>query len=984
MLDRSITNLGNVLKLVESNGGKPQLGKLQSTADTGLAAIARGELKVLMDLATTYSKYKVSNFEGTEIPDGVQWITSLAIDGFEYEVGGNGQSLKPTAFILQAYKNANAVYIKSPLTTPAAQYEAAAITLQHCIDQFETVLNGTTIDATTNEPKSKNPDGSDEVGVAYSGKGTLNSINTAKANITTAVAQYNTVLKATRKASSDTEIALVPDGQYYADAGAITDMTNAINQANTDLRSVQRTAGALKFFQDSLATLKAEYEAFTGISDGDSNTTAPTDIPRKLKGKLAVSDTASLAAQALKDIFEDAKNVIVPIANDGTAATDTTAKTYLESFIKKVINDDSVQFDFTTAPDVDDTKPATPGDAENPEGELGEGTFVLEITLKDGTLESINGKFGIAAVPYKWNAITKADVLASAALINSVDEFIIDGALLNVKADDPSGSPTAKEANGLLAAKEIKDQIEKLIANDSITVTIVDSASDGNTDLDTMINLTSNAASAGTAYEEQTNDTAKEEGEDGAFEFKVVLSIPYSAASSVMTMSNIEDEVEEVLNDGDSSASDPTDPETYTVILKSELVAKVTPAAYKESSISDALAITAAVKAFETNYPLGTALSVVNTLDKPAHTNELIKAQLSEQIRAFLVKPTKEAPNSNDPSIDYKAFQGVTFEIEKSASSTLPTDSAAGAYMFNIKFIKGNETQSTSDLASWTLDDTPGIAIAQNPVNPLKGLKDALENFPTYINNNPSATTPEMVYFALTTDNAANKGAADAAMLEYLTTSSATANSGAYAGVVITLESEYKAPILSTATKFGTDGFYKFVATLKQNGRELKTFSIYVPIIALPYKESQESLALNQMLMSLGVDINDVNNFEEVPEYESYDNFEYDNYDDMEYFEFNEEFDEEFLSDDEQYDYNYDNVDYYDNYDDDDMYFNDDDLDFDNGFENDFQDEEQFFDEEQYYEDQQNYEEEFLNEFVKKNSKSYGLISSIINFFKRG
>ncbi|ONI48087.1 hypothetical protein AN643_03410 [Candidatus Epulonipiscioides saccharophilum] len=254
-----------------------------------------------------------------------------------------------------------------------------------------------------------------------------------------------------------------------------------------------------------------------------------------------------------------------------------------------------------------------------------------------------------------------------------------------------------------------------------------------------------------------------------------------------------------------------------------------------------------------------------------------------------------------------------------------------------------------------------------------------MENFPTYVATDANVVANGGTIFNLTTDNAASKGAADASMLAYLETTTA-----AVTGLEISIESEYKAPILSTSTKFGTDGFYKFVATLKQDGRELKTFSIYVPIIALPYKESQESFALNQMLMSLGVDINNVDDFEEVPEYEVYDNVEYDNYDDMEYFEFNEEFDEEFLAEDQYYDYNYDEIEYYDNYDNDDMYFNDDDFDFDDGFENDLYDDEQFFDEEQYYEDQQNYEEEFLNEFVKKNSKSYGLISSIINFFKRG
>ncbi len=976
LLDRSITTLGNVIKLIEVNSGAPNLGKVQSTTDSGLAIAAKAELKRLMDIATAYSKYKTSIYEGTDLADGTLWITGLSLNDFSYEEDGNGQSVKPTTFMLQAVKNATTIYNKSPIApanTPASVYELAAIDLQHCIDQFETVLNGTLTDLESGTSTSTLPTGETAEDVAYSGKGILTSINKAKADITAAVTQYNVIVRSTKPASSADEIAKVPDGQYYAESGDISTMTGAINKANTDLRSLQRTVGALKFFQDSLATLKTTYKLFTvGNPDATPN---PIEPQRKLKGEHATpSDAVSLALTALEDLFSEEngpENVIVPLKDSTNSMDPTSAGDYLKSFIEKVINNENVIVTLDS-PTIG-TAPR-PGTATSPEGTPGAGTVKITLSDKNNNTNSQEiaiAHFSVAAVPYKWSDVTKSDVLSSVALINAAkDKLSIDGGILDAKIDDTlTTDDLVKQANGQKAAAQIKKEIEKLIANDSITVTIVagdstitDALTEGKN-----LNHASGIAAAGAAYTKvQINDTAKDPGEDGTFTFNVVLGINYTdiSAHDIMLMNDpIEEKVDvtEITLDGDGGAENL---DRYTVILNGEIEIKVTPGAYKESSASDATAVMTAIKAFNTNYALGGTFTIKNTLDKPGHTEELVKAQLSEQIRALLVKPTKEAPNGNDPSIDYKAFQGVTFEIETvTTGTTFPSDTGAGTYCFKINFIKGNEKGSPTG-TDWTHDAT-GINIPQNPKNPVNELKKAIENLPEYINDNPIATSPENVYFNLTTDNASNKSEADEAMLAFLKTASATY----YADIEITLTSEYKAPILSTATKFGTDGFYKFIATLKKGERELKTFSIYMPIIALPYKESQKMQAMNDMLLSLGVDVNDLADFEESPDYDNA------NPSDIEDLDFiiidDQEFTEEFLAEDEVLEYEYL----------DDMHF-DDNLEFDNDFESELEEVEDFFDEEQ-LEYQENYEEELLEEFVKKQSKSYRLISSIINLFKR-
>ncbi|WP_305767943.1 hypothetical protein [Candidatus Epulonipiscium viviparus] len=192
-------------------------------------------------------------------------------------------------------------------------------------------------------------------------------------------------------------------------------------------------------------------------------------------------------------------------------------------------------------------------------------------------------------------------------------------------------------------------------------------------------------------------------------------------------------------------------------------------------------------------------------------------------------------------------------------------------------------------------------------------------------------------------------------------------------GAKVTLDDKYtafKKALSATPAKAGINGIFKFVAVVTDGDRTERTFQITIPIVALPYEKPEEVKAVEANLISLGVDLEAIGQFEEeeIPAFNE--PVIEENYEDEFVSEYTEEFVEEELTFDEPA---YEEEAY-------------EEPTFDEEY---FEEEyfEELFEEEEYFEEQfeEQFEEELFMEesFDFSASKNKSFIARVKNLFKR-
>ncbi len=943
------TNIKTITTVLERS--EPKEGTLEG--DMTDAAKARLVLKAQIDQANAYVKTRISNYQGTELADGVTWVTGANVDGFKYSDTENADSIRPTIFISMAVKRAMPAYNKLYTAVGAQEgYEQASTDLQSAIDQFENIL------------ANKTPGGAD-VGAdkpRLSGTGSLNSINVEKVAINAKMAEYSTTVKLTRVASDDTAIAKLPEGVYYASATEIGTMNTAIATARKALGTFEKTADAATFLRDVVsADLTEAHNTFLSA--------------RKMKG-IYEETTMATAETAIKTLFDgdDENQIILP-----ASSTVDSAKAYIKNLVESVIANETITVDVN---DVAIGTASTPGTAEKPEGTAGSGTAKIKLTNTQAAADAtdkditVDATFKVAATPYKWDAISKTNVLMAASKVHSETEFVVDGAIAKAASDaeDPAADETTKlAAEAKAVAADLKMQIENLINDSAIEVFVVAADSDENNALTGDKNLTTITA-ATDDYEHQTPDTENKKGEDGQLEFNVALRLSFDEVPGILMIAEpaIVSELVEVTNDDATGAA--ASEEHYTVIFKDALTAKVTAAPYTVSSPADKAAVDMANTIYTENVEK-TAHSIENTLENPATTEALAKAQISKQITNLLTKGF--GSNSTDAAHNYDVIEDVTFEII-TKTFTAPTREADGSFTFAVKFTQGIDSTSSADQAALT--------ITQNPEDALGDFVAALESFPTFAATyvyNASGSLEKVdpkddgsfEYeegvgpYVLADKNATDKLRASSDIMLYL---GAAVKNAVGSGATVTLDDKYtafKRALSATPAKAGINGIFKFVAVVTEGDRTERTFQITIPIVALPYEKPEEVKAVEANLISLGLDLDAIDKFEE-EEIPAFNEPAIEENDEDEFVsEYTEEFVEEELTFDEPA---YEEEAY-------------EEPTFDEEYEEYF--EELFEEEEEYFEEQfeEQFEEELFMEesFDFSTSKNKSFIERVKNLFKR-
>ncbi|WP_010165987.1 hypothetical protein [Candidatus Epulonipiscium viviparus] len=603
-------------------------GKLDSDLETADAVKAKNELTMLIAQAFEYTKYAQSDVQGNDVADGLAWVTEEDVDGFT--VDGESESMAPKEFIIDAHKAASDVLKANPHTAEgsAAKLTEAIGKLELAIEQFANVV------------ANKTPAGEAVAGdTLIGGLGTMDTLNTAKEVLTARIeaikAYVETVVEVSSMTdeSEDGDIYELAMGTLYSDTDSISAIETAIEIATDAISDLEDTAtDAAKLTAGSLdgttaddpaaaptsalGHLNSAFELFSGIDDNHPKTNEDTTKIDKVKEKSKYAGTPlEQAVAAITAVLESDELIVVPALKTGTTdAMDTDgAKAHIETKLNEVITAAGIDMNITVdrsgtatpitaqfkvEATITGFTAATPGTAEEPDGEVGENEVSVKITLMedDGTTAVtgtgiepvvIEGEFIVAAAPYKWTVIEKSAVLEAASRIHSSREFTIDGNLLiNADAD----KATRNKANALLAAKEIEKQVKALINNGDVEVYIVSEGFDAETgELKAENIFTTDTVDATAAYEPQVNKPdpedpeAEDESEDGAFVFNIALRIPYAKANpGVATISTpaIEDELVEVVKDDASGADDTTNNEFYTVIFDETFEAIITPGEY--------------------------------------------------------------------------------------------------------------------------------------------------------------------------------------------------------------------------------------------------------------------------------------------------------------------------------------------------------------------------------------------------------------------
>ncbi|ONI48342.1 hypothetical protein AN643_01935 [Candidatus Epulonipiscioides saccharophilum] len=340
-LDTVTANLNKALTAI----GTPKSGTLTKGSDSEEASIARSDLKILINEALALSKFKTSANNGTDVPEGTDWVTTETVDEFEtYE--GSSASAAPTRFILNAYNEAlvahNKKYAADPDTGQSleavseAAYDLAKKVLQHAIDQFTNIRNNLTpIDGTS---------WTDSDSVAMSGgSGSSNAIKEARTVLKERIDLITDVVKNTLESSDGDN---VPDGRYYAGSSDIDTIETALANATLAWRDTKKSEKELTYGSEdgdtvasdqipagdpdvgkpfsALGILNGAYEIFAGVDDNHSGsgTVGVGAEKRKLKGSpdpvtAHESSPLGLASQAVINLSHSPPQIYSHLLSHG-------------------------------------------------------------------------------------------------------------------------------------------------------------------------------------------------------------------------------------------------------------------------------------------------------------------------------------------------------------------------------------------------------------------------------------------------------------------------------------------------------------------------------------------------------------------------------------------------------------------------------------------------------------------------------------------
>ncbi len=873
-LDTVTANLTKALTAI----GTPRPGTLTAGSDSEEASIAKSELKVAINEAAMLMKTKTSANHGTDVTDGVNWVTTETIDEFE-DIDGVNAAATPITFIKTAYNTALTEYNKNhgaDQSVREAAYDTAKAALNHAIAQFNNVMINcdpvTGVDWAGPEPE------------IIGGTGTLNDTKIARAVLKERIDLITDVVRNTVEASDPDDVL---DGRYYADSSDIGNMQTALDDATAIWRDTKKSEKELTYGStdgntvasdrnsatpaipvSALGTLNGAYELFTGVNDncaGTNQTLTGSDPihatkQRQLKGILNAANPeevspVGLAKDIVIELFTVAASIpTIPVnlvldTNGAvesalSAGNQTKVQDYIQELIENAINNSNVTVAVTlsaTAGDYTAPTDIATGSIENFTVVLTEpgNTVANKWTIHSATtISSTNPEFetlsttlevNIAKPEEKWNNITKADIFNAATLITVAASDDNDPSVLDVDhyAYDSTLDPTTDIGkNTQVIAKTVKRQIEELIDNPAIEVTICKDDASITTGVLTSTDLTAATDDDAIKKAPKPATSEEEEGEAGEFEFKVKLSIPYdkttAQASRALDTPDIESDLIEVTDESGSGGEDGTDPDFYTVLMKDAITIEIEPKPYVQVASADTIAVAEAKKAVTSDgSTLITNLAVTNTLEKPGNTLALANAQISEQVNTLLL--TKQS--YYDPELTKK----VTFEIVEDLTDTGFTEPgitgigtpAVGTYKFKIRFKQGD--------AELTTDQFDITSIAITPVDATADFKNEIENFVKF--TNPASGTK----LELTDINAFTSGEAIAQISNYI---NGKKPSGVTAAINVAMTA-FKAPTKSTATKFGTNGSITFVVTFTtgsgDSAKVIETFPIFTNILATEY-----------------------------------------------------------------------------------------------------------------------------------------------------
>ncbi|WP_305767825.1 hypothetical protein [Candidatus Epulonipiscium viviparus] len=607
-----VTSLGNVVK---NASAALQDGKLSVDHAYSDAVKARVKLKVLLEEVAPMTKTWTSKAQGTDITDGVKWVTPEKLDGFI--VAGEEESIAPVEFITNVYKAANAAYIK-PYTVAGIveSYEKAIIDLEAAIRQFTNVLN------------NKLPNGDDLAtdDEAIGGVGTEDALELAKRVLSNRIAFVTNYVNSVSEVSNvtdftaDGEIYELEIGTSYALDNDIEEMKEAIEAAQDAMDDLEGTPeDAAKLTAGSLNGVTVDTGATAGKESilnilNKAFDTFKDEVTEKVKWAGTILEQAQVAVEAMfgETLPVVAANIEVDNAG-GYTALETHLKTMVDEVIEKAYinmtvpadssagkqNSATVETEIKVTVEVTDATDAIDGDMDEAAGEIGEGSATIKLELEavagSGTMahkldpvEIEDFEFEIAAAEYKWNMAKKANALEAAAKVYGIkDDFKINGALLNDKTADTT---ERKAVNAKIAVKELRTHIEKLINNTDVEVYIVSEDFDADDTEFKADNIFAEPTATRTPLAGTKDPSDAYNEEDGTFIFNVALRITDAKTTetnaivatirSIATENNIESKVVEIKKDGDGTGGNSEDAgdDYYTIIFEDVFEASVTDA----------------------------------------------------------------------------------------------------------------------------------------------------------------------------------------------------------------------------------------------------------------------------------------------------------------------------------------------------------------------------------------------------------------------
>ncbi|WP_305767025.1 hypothetical protein [Candidatus Epulonipiscium viviparus] len=661
------------------------------------AAEAKAALKKSVDKAMDLGLTKVSLRQGTDVAEGITWVTHKPFlkdpraEGYP-DVSEVSKPVPPITYIKNAAYVANLMYLKTEVDEEGNKisifakedYESAKTILEDQIKVFENVMKNDDNNIPPEEIHSKpiiilgtegiGGEGSQEA-VLDAKKLVDDKIFEVKARLSETTMVPNSVWEGAGEDSTapeygyagDAEEAYkkryIMDGRYYAHEKVYRDLNTAVNVAVTAMRRPDILAEELIGDGAVLDTLEDALEKFLDVDNGGRKLkgayTAETSPVEK--ARVFINDLLSAETDDGTDYRTTIPNTVL-VPGDEEATIEAICN-YIKNLISVAVKEVDIMVTGeapgyeapgeTTGPDVDEEKGAV-------------GTFVgFEVAFADGTTIDANNngdQLGVFVDSLDWENILAERVEEAVALVKANRAAYVLPARYDHDAD--------------MATAEI--QITEEHSAELITAMIQDLLVDnGFTDFEVTVNTVPRTFSPAT-----DGNYANPDGIQGRYTFTAILKhAPVVARRDVVREDNVG---------------------IYT-IETAPIDAVIEPNVLPNEFDTAALIAAKDVIGRETYASI------------PAENNSEFgaKTKMSEQIATLLNRPETT---------------GVTFEIvtTKFTAAKRPTNTApaeTGLYEFMINLFKGVQKDVVIDQQVGIA--APGLDLAQDD---LDAVKSALEN----------------------------------------------------------------------------------------------------------------------------------------------------------------------------------------------------------------------------------------------------------------